>query len=139
MKISVHLSFNGDCAEAFATYANVFNGTIVFQMKYRESPMAAQVPADWQDKLYHATMTIGSLTLMAGDHHNKVPEEPQGFMLTVHPPTPEDAHRVFDALADGGTVKMPIQETHWSAAFGVVTDRFGIPWSINCEVAPEAA
>ena len=138
MKVSVQLSFDGTCEEAFATYARVLGGTISYSLRYRDSPMAAQVPADWQDKLYHATMTIGELTLMGGDHH-QVPEEPQGFMLTVHPSTADDAQRVFDALAEGGTVKMPLQETFWSAAFAVVTDRFGIPWSINCEAVPEAS
>ena len=138
MKISVHLSFSGNCAEAFAGYARTFNGAVVFQMKYGESPMADEVPADWQDKLYHATMTIGDLTLMGGDHQIDY-QAPKGFMLTVNPPTPDDAHRLFDALVQAGTVQMAIQETFWSPAFGMVIDRFGIPWSINCEQQPEVA
>jgi PhnB protein len=131
MKISVHLSFNGDCAEAFAEYARLFNGTILFQMKYRDSPMASDAPDGWGDKLYHATMTIGSLTLMGGDHQKYY--QPRGFMVVVNPSTPEEAHRIFDALADGGEIQMSMQETFWSPAFGVVTDRFGVPWSINYE------
>jgi PhnB protein len=134
MKVSVHLSFNGTCEEAFATYARVLNGTVVYSLRYRDSPMAADVSAAWGDKLYHATMTIDSLTLMGGDHE-KDHQAPQGFMLVVNPATPEEAHRLFDALAEGGAVQTPIQETFWSPAFGVVTDRFGVPWSINCESA----
>jgi PhnB protein len=138
MKISVHLSFSGDCGEAFAEYARIFGGTIVFQMKYGESPVADQVPADWQDKLYHATMTVGDLTVMGGDHQIDY-QAPKGFMLTVNPSTADEARRVFDALAEAGTVQMAIQETFWSPAFGMLIDPFGVPWSINCGQQPEVA
>jgi PhnB protein len=132
MKASVHLSFHGTCEEAFA-YARVLNGTVTYSLRYRDSPMAEGAPADWGDKLYHATMTIGGLTLMGGDHQAGH-LTPQGFMLVVNPSSVADAHRIFDALAEDGAVQMAMQETFWSPAFGVVTDRFGIPWSINCEV-----
>ena len=138
MKISIHLSFNGQCAEAFADYARIFNGTIVFQMKYRDSPMAGEVPADWQDKLYHATLTIAGLTLMAGDMQ-PLAVAPQGCSLIVNPDGHDEAHLIFDALATDGLVKMPMQETFWAAAFGVVVDRYGVEWSINCEAVPEAS
>jgi PhnB protein len=138
MKISVHLSFDGQCGEAFATYADIFNGTIVFHMKYRESPMAGEVPADWQDKIYHATLTIAGLTLMGGDLQ-PLAIAPQGCSLIVNPDGHGEAHRIFDALEQGGVVKMPMQETFWAAAFGVVVDRFGVEWSINCEAVPEVS
>ena len=137
MKISVHLSFDGDCAEAFAEYARIFNGTVVFQMKYRESSMAGEVPADWQDKVYHATLTIADLTMMGGDMQ-PLAIAPQGCSLIVNPDGHDEAHRIFDALAKEGLVKMPMQETFWAAAFGMVVDRFGIEWSINCEQGPAA-
>jgi PhnB protein len=137
MKVSVHLSFNGTCEEAFATYTRVLDGTPAYSMRYRESPMANQVPPDWQDKLYHATIEVGGITILGGDHLPK--EEPQGFSLVINPATPDDARRVFDALADGGVIQMPLDETFWSPAFGVVVDRFGVPWTINCELAAAPA
>lgn len=137
MKISVHLSFDGQCAEAFATYADIFDGTIAFQMKYRDSPMAGEVPAGWQDRIYHATLTIAGLTLMGGDMQ-PLSVAPQGCSLIVNPDGHDEAHRIFDALANDGLVKMPMQETSWAAAFGMVVDRFGIEWSINCEQGPAA-
>lgn len=137
MKTSVHLSFNGTCEEAFATYTRVLNGTLVYSMRYRDSPMANQMSPDWQDKVYHATIEIGGVTILGGDHLQK--EEPQGFSLVVHPATPDEARRVFDSLAEGGVVQMPLDETFWSAAFGVLVDRFGVPWTINCEEAAAAA
>ena len=134
MTISVHLFFDGTCEEAFATYTRVFTGTPVYSLRYRDSPMANQAPAGWEDKLYHATIQVGGITIAGGDHLRK--EEPQGFSLIVNPATPDEARRVFDALADRGAVQMPIQETFWSRAFGVLVDRFGVPWTINCEEAP---
>jgi PhnB protein len=132
VKVSVHLSFNGNCEEAFTTYARILAGTIVYSLRYRDSPMASSVSADWGDKLYHATMTFGGLTLMGGDHQIEY-EAPRGFMVVVNPTTTEEAHRIYDALAENGTVQMAMQDTFWSPAFGMVIDRFGVPWSINYE------
>lgn len=134
MKISVHLSFTGTCEEAFTTYTRVLDGSIVYSLRYRDSPMASQAPAGWEDKLYHATIEVGGITILGGDHLSK--EAPQGFSLVVNPATPADARRVFEALADGGVIQMPLDETFWSRAFGVVVDRFGVPWTINCEETP---
>jgi PhnB protein len=63
-------------------------------------------------------------------------EAPRGFAMTVDPPTIAEAHALFAALAEGGRVAMPIQQTFWAAAFGLVVDRFGIAWAINCEAPP---
>ena len=138
MKASVHLSFAGTCEEAFATYARALGGTVTYSLRYRDSPMASSVPADWQDKLYHATMRIGDLTLMGGDHDIDY-VAPKGFMLMLSPETPDDARRMFAELAKDGSVEMAIQETFWSSAFGTVVDRFGITWAINCETPPAEA
>ena len=55
------------------------------------------------------------------------------FKLAIEDPV--DAERIFHALAESGTVKMPIQQTFWAARFGMLVDRFGIPWMVNCEQA----
>ena len=60
-------------------------------------------------------------------------EKPQGFSVSLHTKTPEDADRVFASLADGGAVIMPIGEAAWTPRFGMLTDRFGTPWTINCD------
>jgi PhnB protein len=60
-------------------------------------------------------------------------EKMQGFSVTLNIKEPKDAERVFDALAEGGTVRMPLEETFWAVKFGMLTDRFGTPWMINCE------
>ena len=66
-------------------------------------------------------------------------EQPRGFEIMIEPEDPNDAERIFHALAENGTVAMPIQETFWSVRFGVLVDQFGIRWSVNCEKSPEPA
>src|SRR3954466_10502116 len=111
MKISVHLSFSGTCEEAFALYARVLNGTVLYSLRYRDAPIEDPVPADWQDQLYNATLTIGDLTVGGGAPLPPGYPAPSGFSLVVNPDTADDARRIFEALAGGGVVQMPIQQT----------------------------
>ena len=66
-------------------------------------------------------------------------EQPKGFQIFLDPDDPEETERLFDALAENGTTQMPLQQTFWSVRFGVLTDQFGIPWTLNCAQAPELA
>ena len=81
----------------------------------------------------HARLVVGDRVLMGSDvppdHHDK----PQGFSVSLGIDTPAEAERIFRALAEGGTVQMPLQETFWALRFGTLVDRFGIPWMVNCE------
>ena len=81
----------------------------------------------------HATLEVGGEPLMGSDAPPKHYSEPKGFAVSLSPAKVADAERIFNALADGGNVGMPLQQTFWAARFGMVTDRFGIPWMINCE------
>ncbi len=134
MDISPHLTFDGTCRAAFDEYARTLGGTITFMATYGESPMATDVPEAWRTRIMHATLTLpGGGTLMGSDARPEEYETPRGFAIAVSVRDPDAARRAFDAFADGGTVRLPLAETFWSAAFGVVTDRFGITWEINCE------
>jgi PhnB protein len=140
MRASVNLTFDGGCAEAFALYARLLGATITFALRYADSPMAAEVPASWGDKIAHATLTLADGSRIYGS--DAAPgryEAPRGFAMTADPATADEARAVFEALADGGRVDMPIQQTFWAAAFGLLVDRFGIPWAINCEQPPPSA
>jgi PhnB protein len=137
MQVFTNLTFDGDCEEAFAVYARVLGGTVTFALRYRDSPMAAQVPDSWAGKIAHCTLTLADGYRLYGN--DAVPEtyEPSGgFSLTTNPPDAETARTVFDALAEGGQVTMRLQETFWAIAFGTLVDRFGIPWAVNCEAPP---
>lgn len=135
MQLNPYLNFNGDCEAAFKFYAEVLGGKIEMMMTHAESPMAEQVPPNWRKKIMHARMTIGDKTLMGSDAPPDRYERAQGFSVSLMADKPADAERIFKALSSGGTVQMPLQKTFWSAAFGVLVDRFGIPWMVSCEQA----
>lgn len=133
MRLNPYLSFAGNCAEAFALYAQSLGGNVVFTMRYGESPMAEQIPPGFRDKIMHTRMEVAGFTLMGSDAPPDRYTRPAGTMITVSVDAPAEADRVFAALAEGGQVSMPIQETFWARRFGMLTDRFGIPWMVNCE------
>jgi PhnB protein len=131
-----YLHFNGNCAEAFAFYEKLMGGKIMFASKFGDSPMAAQFPAEMKDKIIHISMKIGNSVVMGSDAPPNHYSKPQGMGVSVNVQTAADADRVFAGLAEGGSVTMPISTTYWSPRFGMCTDRFGVPWMVNCEGAP---
>lgn len=133
MKLNPYLSFNDECKAAFKFYEQCLGGKIDSMMTYGESPMAEQTPPDKLDKIMHASLIVGDSVLMGSDAPPQFMEKPQGFSVSLVFTDPEEAERIFNALAENGTVQMPIQETFWSPRFGMLIDRFGIPWMINCE------
>lgn len=135
MELSTHLSFNGQCEAAFKLYEQCFGGKIAFMLTWGDSPMKDQAPPGWEGKIFHATLVVGKSTLAGADLAPPQYEPPKGFSMMWSPKDPEEAERVFNALAEGGTIQMPLQQTFWSVRFGCLVDRFGIPWEINCEQA----
>lgn len=131
MKLSVHLVFNGQCEAAFRFYAQCLGGKIVTMLTYGDSPMAAQTPVEWRGKILHATLVLGDNTLAGADLFGKDYEPAKGFFVLTEVADPAEAERVFAALSENGTVRMPIQETFWAKRFGVLVDQFGTPWEIN--------
>jgi PhnB protein len=136
MNIVPYLWFNGTCAEAFRFYEKVLGGKIVDLLPHAGTPAAEHVPADWQDKIMHAYMKVGDATLMASDVPPAHYKPAQGLSVSLHVKTEDEAERIFKALAEGGTVTMPMEKTFWAARFGMLVDRFGTPWMINCDLAP---
>jgi PhnB protein len=135
MQLNPHLTFNGQCEAAFKFYQECLGGRIQTMMTYGESPMADQVPSEWRDKIIHATLIVGETTLMGGDSPSDRYEEPRGFSISININDPAEAERIFHALAENGTVTMPLQQTFWTVRFGMLVDRFGVPWMVNCERA----
>jgi PhnB protein len=133
MKLNPHLAFNGECEAAFQFYARCFGGEIITMLAYGNSPMAEQAPPEWRGKILHATLSFGENVLAGSDSLPGQYEQPKGFQALLGVDDPVDAERIFNALAENGTVLMPIQKTFWARRFGVLVDRFGIPWEINCE------
>jgi PhnB protein len=132
MKMNPYLSFKGDCEAAFKYYEQHLGGEMGAIFRYGGTPLSGSVPEDWPDKVMHGSITIGGQTLQAADVSAAQYESPQGFSLTLQITSAIDAERMFEALADGGQVRLPLEKTFWAERFGMVIDRFGVPWIINC-------
>ncbi|MGH9875850.1 MAG: VOC family protein [Pyrinomonadaceae bacterium] len=133
MNLNTHLDFNGQCAAAFKFYEELLGGKITFSMTWGEMPGAEQVPAGTEDRIMHATISIGESTLMGADSPAEHYQRPQGFSVALHYKDITEAERIFNGLAQNGSVKMPFAKTFWSPGFGMCVDQFGIPWMVNTE------
>ncbi len=132
IELTSSLRFAGDCEAAFKVYARCFGGEIAFLLRWCESPMAADAPAGWGDKILYARLTVGRGELLGADLPPDQYQRPQGFGVMLGLDDVAEAERLFNALAQDGVVTMPLQETFWAARYGNLVDRFGIPWEINC-------
>jgi PhnB protein len=137
VQFTPYLNFNGDCEAAFRFYERVLGGKIESMITHGESPIADQVPATWHKRILHARLVVGDAVLMASDTPPDHYEKPAGLYVTISVDDPGEADRIFYALAENGTVTMPIEKTFWAARFGMLIDRFGTPWMINCEGRPD--
>jgi PhnB protein len=132
MQLNPHLHFNGDCEEALRFYEKCLGGKITLMLPYEGTPVADRVPAAWCKKILHSELSIGDGRLTAADVPPENYEKPQGFSVTLNIKDPADAERIFHAMSENSAVQLPLQETFWAAQFGMLVDRFGIPWMINC-------
>ncbi len=144
-QLNAYLSFNGNCAEAMNFYAQVLGAKLEALISFGDMPAdagngcsdgqaTAMPPMSAADakRIMHAYLVHPEFSLMAGDTPPGMPYAGiQGVMLALSYPTVDEATRVFNALAAGGKVQMPLGETFWAKAFGMVTDRFGTPWGVN--------
>lgn len=132
MQFQPQLKFNGECEAAFKLYERCFGGTIT-TLTYGASPMAQQTAPALHGKILHATLTVGDCAVMSGvDVTPEAYAKPAGFDVQVNLDDAAEAERIFGMLADGGTILLPMQQTFWAVRFGMVVDRFGTPWKINC-------
>jgi PhnB protein len=135
MQMNPYLSFKGECEAAFTFYADVLGGQVGAIFRYAGTPLAEGVPAGWSEKVMHGSVMLGDQVLMGGDVARDHYEAPKGFSLSLQIKDTAEAERVFQALVKDGKVLVPLEKTFWAARFGMLVDRFGIPWMINCEGA----
>ncbi|HTR59743.1 MAG TPA: VOC family protein [Casimicrobiaceae bacterium] len=131
-----YLFFDGNCAEAMRFYERVLGGKLEVLMTHAQSPIAGQTPPGSGDRIMHASLNLGDRKLMASDAMPGHYQGMKGFSLSLTYPTVAEAKRVFEALAEGGKVTMPLDKTFWAEAFGMLVDRFGTPWMVNGNLAP---
>jgi PhnB protein len=132
MKLVPHINFGGRCAAAFQFYEQSLGGEIVALLTWGDSPMANDVPPAWHGKICHASLKLGANELAGVDDPSEEDEHPKGFQVLLEVDQAEEAERIFEALAEKGTVKLAMQKTFWAALFGVLTDQFGVRWEISC-------
>ena len=141
MKIVTSLSFQGQCREAFEFYAKVLGGKITFALPYSEAPPEMQVSnPDHRTWLMHCWLEVGDQALMGADMDTawapNIDKPKNGFDVTLHSASMDEARRWFEGLSPGGRVVMPFAEVFWSPGYGSLIDRFGVPWMINVTPPP---
>lgn len=134
MKLTPYIMFNGNCEEALNFYAKALGGEIVHLSRYEGSPMESMV-SDKQ-KVMHATLIAKDITIMgADDGQRKAENKGSGAVhLNINFDNTDEEENFFNVLVEGGRSTMPLQDTFWSSKFGMLTDKFGINWMLNCEI-----
>jgi PhnB protein len=135
MDMTTYLSFDGQCEAAFGLYERCLGGELGPIFRYGGSPMANDAPPGWQDKIMHGSITIGGQVLMGADITPDRYEAPKGVSLSLQIDSVAEAERIFRDLAQDGRVVMPLEKTFWAERFGMLVDRYGISWLINCEAS----
>jgi PhnB protein len=139
MQLIAYLSFDGNCEEAFRYYEKQLDGKIEAMIPFADAPAGDKnspgVAPEWKKKIMHASLRVGDAVLMGGDPPPPYYQKPQGVSVSISVDEAGEAERIFNALADGGDVRMPFAETFWAHRFGMCVDRFGTPWMVNCEKA----
>ncbi len=138
MDISCHLSFDGNCQTAFRTYQDILGGELATLLTFGQSPLSKQVPEDWQRRILHVTLAIDGQELLGSDAFPNTFAKPQGFSVTLNISDIDRARTIFDRFSEDGVVQMAFQSTFWTKGFGVVTDKFGVTWEVNCKQSPDS-
>jgi len=128
-----YLFFGGNCREAFTRYQAIFGGELVL-LTAKDMGSEPNVPDDKAEMIMHAALKIGDQLLMASDDPTAENFTVRGMMVNYSVETEDEAERVFHALAEGGTIDLPIGPTSWSPKFGMCIDQFGTPWMISADV-----
>jgi PhnB protein len=127
-----YLFFSGNCAQAVKFYERTLGAKVETLMTYAQSPDPEHCPPGSKDLIMHSSLKIGDRTLMASDVPQQMGPKPMaGFALSLAYDSADEARRVFDALAQGGTVTMPQSKTFWAETFGMLVDQFGTPWMVS--------
>ncbi|QIB51993.1 YciI family protein [Pseudomonas sp. OIL-1] len=131
--LSVYLGYDGNCREAFTFYADTLGGDVEAMLTYGETPMAADFPVESHELIAHAQMRIGRYLIMGGDMAgDSCGQALGGSTIALEYSDTGQGRRIFDQLAEGGSVQMPFDKTFWAEGFGTLTDRYGVGWMLNC-------
>jgi PhnB protein len=135
MVVQPYLYFYGRCDEALSFYEQALGAEVTFKMRHKEAPAEHAVQGEAGERIMHASFKVGQTTLMATDGMPGGTAAPSysGFSISVSLDSVAKGEKIFNALAQGGEVRLPWQSTFWAKGFGMVTDKFGVPWMVNVE------
>ncbi len=134
--VNPYISLKGNCKEAIDFYKDALGAEVLFTQTYGESPMSDMGPAD---AIMHSTIKIGGSEIMFSDDMRPEAAGSSGnISLAIGLNDVEKAKTYFNNLADGGKITMPLEKTFWAEAFGMLTDKFGINWMVNCDAPQDA-
>lgn len=133
MLVQPYLSFDGRCEEAIEFYRKALGAEVMQLVRFKDAPPSpgpSMTPPGAENKVMHARFRIGESVVLASDGRCGGQAKFHGFSLSLTVKTEADAGKTFAALSDGGSVQMPLGQTFFSPAFGMATDRFGVPWMV---------
>jgi PhnB protein len=133
MALQPYLFFHGRCQEAIDFYRQAIGAELTMVVHFKDNPESHPIgtlPPGWGEKVMHANLRIGDATLLASDGHQSTGPHFEGFSLSLTVKDPGEAERKFNALAEGGQIRMPLAKTFFSPLFGMLTDRFGVGWMV---------
>ena len=130
MQVQPYLFFDGRCEQALDFYRKSLGAKVEFLTRYKDNPDPKRNPPNSDDKVMHCNFRIGDTQIMASDGNCAGKPSFQGFSLTLNAASPAEAEQRFNALAEGGKVQMPLNQTFFAERFGMVADRFGVSWMV---------
>jgi PhnB protein len=130
MHVQPYLDFNGRCDEALEFYKKAVGAEVAMLMRWKDSPDKSMCTAENADKVMHSQFQIGDSTIMASDRRCSGKPNFHGIALTISAKTEAEADKLFNGLAEGGQVTMPLAKTFFSPKFGMVADKFGVGWMV---------
>jgi PhnB protein len=133
MQVQPYLSFEGRCDEAIEFYKKALGAKVDMLMRFKECPDQSMVSPQNGEKVMHAAVRVGDDQILMSDGRCGGSANFNGFSLALSAKSEADAERMFNALADGGQVRMPMAKTFFSPRFGMVADKFGVGWMVLVE------
>jgi PhnB protein len=136
MTLTPYIMFNGNCEEALNFYENALGGQVKDLMRFEGSPVEKMAADNEKRKILHSYFEAKGIVFMASDAGEGGPQlNPNGMVhLSINFESQKEQEKVFKALSEEGTIGMPLQDTFWGARFGMLTDKFGVNWMLNCEM-----
>lgn len=132
--LHTYLNFNGNTEEAFNFYRSVFGGEFLTLQRFDGTPGCEDVPVDEKEGIMHVALPIGPNSILMGTDVLKNMEQVKlgtNMSISIDTDSEAEANELFNGLAEGGSVQMPLQKMFWGAYFGMLSDKFGIQWMVN--------